>query len=652
MRGVSPFNVVVGRDQQKSGTIPIKGPKLSHSVRFGLQPRRKPKESTAAAHMLRPLEDRFRQNMKVRDAQHWVQNLPRRLMSMCVPIKIHKPPTKVESSPETQSRTIMATPDLSLDNSPEIPQRGFEMMPRGTINAPVAPHDDHTSTQRLDPDRQNVSDESNFQSEGHQVDSGKGRPITPIQQPSATLPFLPTGPGPGKKSTTSESKSPVIDPQASLVQRDSLQNPDWSRIQRLRKEIWSQRSRLQECRSELRDKRQLKASADDKYIQYVRSHGHGIRFGNQPLLDEQTEINQLFQACETARQEYGPMEDDCDTLEINLTVLEYELDRLETRYQERSTTHRPSLTANYDSTHHANIVPSSVSSDSGSEQARDYHPLVSEYLSKLGDVDIYKERLDELLEERYILEEDREKRARVGLRLSEENEQWLADYSRVEAGLIEQFESAQKEAEKLKQQCLLQNLVNKDGEPTDQEYQETRAFVKDLNDDGAGEVSEYVKHPTLLPSPGAKLPMEVPSSVLFGDDVEHIPPVRVNSWILEQVRRSALEVELLARTHDTQHDQISSREEWQSDVLQIWYKDRALDDWLSARPSSPIRTMAPLSAGCPSSTSAEDSPIGIWNQVSQILHPQESIPEDGSISSRQSSPVLHAPRPIQLVEED
>lgn len=43
------------------------------------------------------------------------------------------------------------------------------------------------------------------------------------------------------------------------------------------------------------------------------------------------------------------------------------------------------------------------------------HPLVSEYLSKLGDVDVLQERLADLREEKFELESEKESRGRVGL---------------------------------------------------------------------------------------------------------------------------------------------------------------------------------------------------------------------------------------------
>ncbi|KAK0118619.1 hypothetical protein ONS96_011709 [Cadophora gregata f. sp. sojae] len=643
-------NAVGHGDPQETGTLPTEQSTYFDRIGLGFRRRRNIDHTSAGTLVLRSGGDTSKHYVTLRDAQRWAQNLPRKLKSMHVPIKTQKVLLKFESVSETLSRRTMPTPDASLANSHEIPQPGFEVL-CGIISTPEIPQDDHLSSNGPEPDEAAYArEELRCRPESQDIDLCEGRPNTPPRESPATLQPLRTELGPDQGLVTLDIGAPIIGPELSLIQSESISS-DWTKIERLRTKIWGHRSRVQEARSVLRLKQQVKAVADDRYIQYVRLHGHGIIFGDHTLSDEQAEVSKLFQACEEARQEYGPLEDNCNALESDLTVLEFQLDCLERKFYDRSSQHPTSLTANYDSTHRSAKQISSSSSDSGSEEAQEYHPLVSQYLSKLGDVDIYRERLDELLEERYILEEEMEKRARVGLRLSDENEQWLANYSQVEAGLIDDLENAENEAEKLKRDCLKQNLVDEDGEPTDQEYQEKLTFAEELNDAGRNEVSEYVKYPTLLPSPETKLAKSLPTSILFADDAAHIQSVRVNWWILEQVRRSAMEVELLARTHETYHDQITSREKWQTDVLQVWYEDGAQDDWLSARASSLVKTMAPVGTGRTSSISSEDSSSNVCKPASQQFLPRKSFSEDGSIDSRRSHPILNAPRPIHLVNK-
>ncbi|KAH7357095.1 hypothetical protein BKA65DRAFT_548481 [Rhexocercosporidium sp. MPI-PUGE-AT-0058] len=519
--------------------------------------------------------------------------------------------------------------------------------------APV-PHDNDSSTDDFIYEEPFPNEEFRRQAESQPLESIKDRRITPSQQPPASLPLLPPGPGPGHDSSRSTPKALPTTPTIPRIQEDHHFNRDWTRVKRLRKEIWGQRSRVHECRGVLRDKQQVKAAADDQYIQYVRKHGHGIKFETQASLDGQTEIGALYRACVEARDDYGPMEDDCNALESKLSVMEFELDSLERKLYDRSPSAPAPPMVDYDATHHFSSLPSSSSSDSGTEKSRELHPLVLKYLSKLGDLEIFRERLDELLDERYILEEEKEKRARVNLKLSDENEEWLANYSTVEDGLIEQFETAQNEAEKLKQECQSKGLIDGEGEPTAYQDLERQILTEELHDGGGSEISEYAKFPTLLPQPGVRLPLSVPPSVLFAKDVPHISSVRVNWWILDQLRMSALEVGHLARTFESEYGQISEtgRRKWEFNVLQLWYKDGAEDEWLAARPSSLVKTMTPHDTGYISSISSAESETGDWNPTAKVSYLHGAASEDGSVDTDLGEPTMRVPRPLRLVKRE
>ncbi|KAH9206762.1 hypothetical protein DL95DRAFT_396680, partial [Leptodontidium sp. 2 PMI_412] len=272
--------------------------------------------------------------------------------------------------------------------------------------------------------------------------------------------------------------------------------------------------------------------------------------------------------------------------------------------------------------------PSVASTDSESESGQQFHPLVTQYLSKLGDVDLLRERLDELLEERYILEEEREKRARVKMKLSDENEEWLANYSDVESGLIEEYENATREMDKLKKECIDKGWVDRTGEPLSLEHLERQTFADDLDGDGGREPSEYVKFPKLIPQPGNKVTNTLPESLLDVNEPAFISSVRVNRWILDQLRTSPMEVGLLARTFESRYGPINESEKWQSDVLQLWYRDGAQDGWLAGHASSVVITMAPRDIGYSTSTSSLKTQIPPWDPTGEISQSQMFSSED------------------------
>lgn len=402
-------------------------------------------------------------------------------------------------------------------------------------------------------------------------------------------------------------------------------------------------------RGSLRDKQDRKATADDNYIQYVRLRGHGVRFGSHTSSDEQTEIDVLFNACVTAREEYGPFEDALNALETSLSVNEFELDRLERKFYDQPFKPQAPPMIN-PRNKDISFSPSVASTDSESESGQQFHPLVTQYLSKLGDVDLLRERLDELLEERYILEEEREKRARVKMKLSDENEEWLANYSDVESGLIEEYENATREMDKLKKECIDKGWVDRTGEPLSLEHLERQTFADDLDGDGGREPSEYVKFPKLIPQPGNKVTNTLPESLLDVNEPAFISSVRVNRWILDQLRTSPMEVGLLARTFESRYGPINESEKWQSDVLQLWYRDGAQDGWLAGHASSVVITMAPRDIGYSTSTSSLKTQIPPWDPTGEISQSQMFSSEDDSVHSADNPSARGARRPIQLVK--
>ncbi|KAL2064647.1 hypothetical protein VTL71DRAFT_3785 [Oculimacula yallundae] len=434
------------------------------------------------------------------------------------------------------------------------------------------------------------------------------QPIDSNHQPLFPPSTIPSETGPGFSYSSTNTASGIVSQAVGKPDIPMRLKPTWRNIKEVRAEIWGQRSKARELRGSLREKQDKKAVADDRYIQFVRLRGHGIRFSEGSHLDEQSEIQILFNSCVAAREEYGPLEDRLNMLESNLSINEFELDRLETTFYDQSQRPRPPPEMTFEIKSSSSSSSSSTTSESESEEGQAFIPLVADYLSKLGDMDILQERLDELLEERENLEEEREKRARVAelleerddqeaegkkgarmkLRLSDEDEDWLARYSVVETGMIEEYETAKREMEILRKRCVEQNLVDEiTGDPIDFEHRERRAFAEELKDNGESVASEYVRFPKLIPQPGIKLVNSIPESLIKEDAEPTIASsVRVNSWILDQLRTSAMEVGLLARTFESKHGAIKKSDKWQSDVLKLWYRDGAEEAWLKQHTSS------------------------------------------------------------------
>jgi hypothetical protein len=96
-----------------------------------------------------------------------------------------------------------------------------------------------------------------------------------------------------------------------------------------------------------------------------------------------------------------------------------------------------------------------------------FHPLVAKYLSRVGDVEILKERLDEHLEKRYILEEEKALSQALGLNLAESIQKWLDNYSNTKTLFMDQLEEADLNVANSRQNCFSRGLVDEEGNPTD-----------------------------------------------------------------------------------------------------------------------------------------------------------------------------------------
>ena len=349
---------------------------------------------------------------------------------------------------------------------------------------------------------------------------------------------------------------------------------DWEQIQQLRFHNWSLRSQIHELRATLRERQQVKSVADDKLFKSMK---YGMMPELSVLADRgdgsykgQKTIDEMKQDCQDARDSYGPLEDDCNHLEDRLSEQEFELTRLERQlYSSRNESAAWSTEIpRYPSSQHPKSPSSSFHEDE--IENSEYHPLVTQYLSGLGDLDLLQERHAELLEEREILEEEKTYRLSFGRTLDPDDQNWLETSHSAENELLQRIRHMEKHVEEMKIVCLSIGLVDEDGEPTSFQTQEQVSFNGEKDVDPREHKSEYVKYPLLLPQPGKKYEGRddfVPSP----DQELDITTSRINGWILDQLRTSPLEVNLLARTFEGKVGDINDG--WQVAVLSLWYKD-------------------------------------------------------------------------------
>jgi hypothetical protein len=376
------------------------------------------------------------------------------------------------------------------------------------------------------------------------------------------------GPGPDKRSTDllraqSNSTLTIQYPAMSL-------HKEWQRIRKLRTAVSSLRSQAQFRRRELRVKEQAKSMAEDRLMRYLQ-----VNSANQGSIEGEEPISTLLQDWQRIRDEYGPLADDCILLEDRLNRDEHELTRLEESFYQRADRTDMQAELNEAFLPSPDWDPSASSVYSDQDIREDYHPLVAEYLSKLGDVDILQERLAIRREEKYELENEKESRLRVGLGLAIDEQALLDDYDASDAELLRKIEAAEEEAEKLRKQCFSYGLIDDDGNATSFESWEKQNFSHETDVSAGSETSEFTKFPALLPRYGTTdIRIEDPEPA---DEQVYNTGDRINHWLLIHLRSSPLDVSLLARTYESLFGPIEGLDEWQKRVLNLWYEDGTRD---------------------------------------------------------------------------
>lgn len=369
--------------------------------------------------------------------------------------------------------------------------------------------------------------------------------------------------------------SDTINPSATRV-HETLRD-SWERIRRLREVIWGLRSRLQRQRSVLREKQDAKVAADNNYMKLLRLKESLLSSDSLNLRSDGRTLEDLFQDCERARAEYGPIEYEYNMLEDQLGGQEFELTRLERKFVDRLD--GPDSPRLDDSkVFQTPFDNDSILSDSDAPQ--EFHPQVAEYLSKMGDVDLLREKLDGHRDERDLMQSDKETRENVNLSLSPEDQAWLDKSDDLEKQIIKELEAAEAEAEILKQKCLSEGLLDENDEPidfqTEFESHVREAFQEEEEVDPKDQTSEYIKFPILLPHLGTRsfsFHSSAPTSGQKSDSAgDHI-----NQWLLHDLRSSPMSVNLLARTFEDEAGQMEN-ERWQLEVLDHWYRDGAIKD--------------------------------------------------------------------------
>jgi len=231
------------------------------------------------------------------------------------------------------------------------------------------------------------------------------------------------------------------------------------RLRSLRTNALRLRSVLKIKRKELKVKEAAKSSADEAFIRHVRENQ-----SIQPHPDAQTcpdkTADSYYVAMQTARDLYGPLEDEYTRIEDILDETEFEMARIEIRLYGPEPA--PPQGSEFDSLSFFPQVADMLApaSASGSllglsiERPAQYEPIHAEYLSRLGDLDLARERYQNMTQEHESLLAEQESRSRVGMDLHPNLKAFLEDLPARKAALQGEITEIELDVEKLKSKCL------------------------------------------------------------------------------------------------------------------------------------------------------------------------------------------------------
>jgi len=288
-------------------------------------------------------------------------------------------------------------------------------------------------------------------------------------------------------------------------------------------------------RALVRHHRQDFVQSITSFFDKLRPFLQGIETSARLEEEFQTLCGHRLTALETLEDNYGKLEDD-------LIQRQVEVERWEERLFDAGPDIKPIEALGPVSSRAA----TSEDRVDASSTAADQSPELEQYLSRLGDVDLLKERLMDLRSERAQLVEEQRKRARFGLSLDEHSLEFLRNFDALHQHTMDEYTAAQTELDQLKQA-----LPDQDDSVGSQKA-EVESLAEDvegaqgtgMSEDSADKVDPIIATDIkeLFRKSSSEEPVRVFEGHVPGGDQSPIDPADfINAWLLSRLRRSTRE---------------------------------------------------------------------------------------------------------------
>jgi hypothetical protein len=248
------------------------------------------------------------------------------------------------------------------------------------------------------------------------------------------------------------------------------------RVRLLRVQGLQLRCRLQNIRKILQQRQMAKSSADNAFMKYARElyssclqqrlsstapvfHSSCLPqlLSSTASTFEDSTLNNLYKNMQTTRDEYGEEEFAYNKLEGVMDEQDYELAKLE---GELDTFCVPMPTSAAGDIH---LPPPESLLGTSLDAPKELHPSLAKFLSRLGDLDLAKEKYQNMTHERDELLLQQESREPLGIELHQDDKDFLANFPSQEAALLSELVKIKVDVNRWKKKCLKEGINISEG---------------------------------------------------------------------------------------------------------------------------------------------------------------------------------------------
>ncbi|KAJ6442249.1 hypothetical protein O9K51_05803 [Purpureocillium lavendulum] len=407
----------------------------------------------------------------------------------------------------------------------------------------------------------------------------------------------------------------------------------WQQLKEKRARLGDIKTQMSQQRQELRRLRQLQNEADNAFMSVIRPmlvSQRGILHTSVRILDSRVADMQDL------RSNYHNRESEYETLELMVDDEEKQLNGLETRFFSllaagQTKVERAPLSAVSEDTHSTTPdVPIELRGISADRALEDVHPLYVKLTSAVGDLENAREELEDLYYVNHQYEFEAELKKTTGKSTTDDMEEFFEEFPDEEAKMKTDVATLEERVQRLKTTCENKGVMRKHMslrmayalDPStkfeDMELEDEASILAQPKSLAHAVFPELVSQPIHVlaePEPQTALKAYTSATNLPDDDPQKRDRQRlaakeysidsftrgqegggtgdfVNRWLLQQLRMSRLNVQLLHSTFLSSRSlKIRNLWRWQHDVIFYWWRDNTVDLTEGADPVHRITTI-------------------------------------------------------------